>query len=85
MDAPGFRLSSTSSGQVISGLRSELALIRDDLDSLSGRISSAVDDALTGIHRLKEVNDRLDALFACAAQFARASKDKQVTPLEIHE
>lgn len=59
----------------LSRLRTEFAAIREDADALSGRLSSAVGDVLQGIHRLREVDDRLDALFSCAAEFARTSKD----------
>ena len=61
-------------GEEISELKAEFARIRRDLDRLSGRISTAVDDALDGVSRLRTVDDRIDALFACAAEFARGAR-----------
>jgi hypothetical protein len=71
MDAPYLTSSIENLGDEISGLKAEFAMIRRDLDSLSGRISTAADDALDGISRLRTVDDRIDALLACAAEFAR--------------
>jgi hypothetical protein len=58
----------------ILGLRAEFARIRRDLDRLSGRISVVVDDALAGVYQLRALDERLDAMFACAAEFARGAR-----------
>ena len=58
----------------ILGLRAEFARIRRDLDRLSGRISVVVDDALAGVYQLRTLDEQLDAMFACAAEFARGAR-----------
>lgn len=52
-----------------------------DMDSLSARLSDSIEQVISSVSRLKKLNESIDELFSCAAEFARTSRDRSQTEL----